>query len=230
MRADTGRSVMEARQVVKAYRSGDRAIEVLRGVDLRVGAGESVSIRGESGCGKSTLLNVLAGIETADAGEVAWEGASLGAPGSGSLNTRRAHFMGFVFQAYYLIPELNALENVVLAGRIAGQPLGATRERALALLERLGLGDRLLSHPGQLSGGERQRAAIARALINGPRVILADEPTGNLDERTAARVMDELFAIVQDYGASLVLVTHNPAFAELTERSLVLHDGRLVGL
>lgn len=222
--------VMEARQVEKSYRNGSRAVEVLCGVDLCLRVGESVSIRGESGCGKSTLLNILAGIETADAGDVHWEGEPMVGAGTGQLNQRRCRFMGFVFQAYYLIPELSALENVVLAGRIAGQPVREARARATALLDQLGLGDRLTSHPGQLSGGERQRAAIARALLNQPRVILADEPTGNLDERTAGRVMEQFFAVVEEQGASLILVTHNAAFAALTQRSLRLHEGRLEGV
>lgn len=227
MEGRTETQVMEAMGVAKSYRNGTRAIEVLRGVDLRLGTGESVSIRGESGCGKSTLLNILAGIETADGGVVEWEGQSVEGAGTGRLNARRARFMGFVFQSYYLIPELNALENVVLAGRIAGQPVRVARERATVLMDQLGLGDRLSSHPEQLSGGERQRTAIARALLNQPRVILADEPTGNLDERTAGRVMEQFFAVVAEQGASLILVTHNPAFAALTQRSYRLHEGCL---
>lgn len=220
--------VLEADNLQKSYRSGSRAIEVLRSVGLRLESGRSLSIRGESGCGKSTLLNLIAGIETPDAGRVIWNGLPLDEMGAHTLNARRATYLGFVFQAYYLIPELNALENVLLAGRIAGKPARESRQRALALLDKLGLSERLQSHPHQLSGGERQRVAIARALLNKPLVVLADEPTGNLDEQTAFKVMHELFSAVTDCGASLVLVTHNPSFAAMTEASFLLHSGTLV--
>jgi ABC-type lipoprotein export system ATPase subunit len=229
MSADGRQSpVLWAIGLKKEFYSGGRKISVLRGVDIQLPRGESVSIRGESGSGKSTLLNILAGIESPDLGTVLWAGESIGDLAGSALNCKRARFLGFVFQSYYLIPELTALENVILAGRIAGQPMRLARERALELLERLGLSERLHSHPEKLSGGERQRAAIARALLNEPSMVFADEPTGNLDEKTAGRVMEELFAVVRDYGASLLLVTHNPAFAKLTDASLLLHEGLLV--
>lgn len=224
----SGELVLEAENLQKSYFSGTREIEVLRSVDLRLETGRSLSIRGESGCGKSTLLNLIAGIEKPDAGRVVWNGLPLDEIRAHHLNARRATYLGFVFQAYYLIPELNALENVLLAGRIAGSSARASRQRALALLDKLGLSERLQSQPHQLSGGERQRVAIARALLNKPLVVLADEPTGNLDEQTAMNVMQELFSAVTDCGASLVLVTHNPSFAAMTEASLLLHSGTLV--
>ncbi len=220
--------VLAASGLCKSYRSGPRVIEVLAGVSLQLLAGQTASIRGESGSGKTTLLNLLAGIETPDAGEVLWDGMPLARLPESLRPRRRASYLGFVFQAHYLIPELDTLGNVVLAGRIAGLAPREARARALELLGELGLAERLRSTPDRLSGGERQRAAIARALINRPRVVLADEPTGNLDERTAERVMGQLLAAVTRHGAALVLVTHHPGFAARTELQFRLEGGRLV--
>ena len=207
--------------LTKAYRSGDRRIEVLRGVDLTVAAGESVSIRGESGSGKSTLLHLLAGIDTPDAGQIAWDGQP-------SLPVeRRAAMIGMVFQSFYLIPELNTLENVLMAARVAGTPLAAARARARELLARVGLAGRETHLTAQLSGGERQRAAIARALVNAPHLLLADEPTGNLDEATGASVIELLLGLGAETKTALVLVTHNAAHAARTARQLFLHEGIL---
>lgn len=212
--------VLSAVGVRKSYPSGDRRIEVLCGVDLRVAAGESVSIRGESGSGKSTLLNLLSGLDAPDAGEIRWDGS---APSAGT----RARYLGMVFQSFYLIPELDAWQNVLMAGRMLGSPGADSRARARDLLERVGLGDRASHLPAQLSGGERQRVAVARALMNSPRLLLADEPTGNLDERTGEAVIDLLLGLSRETGTALVLVTHNPAHAARTARALTLHDGRL---
>ena len=211
--------VLSAVGVRKTYPSGDRRIEVLCGVDLRVAAGESVSIRGESGSGKSTLLNLLSGLDAPDAGEIRWDGS---APAAGT----RARYLGMVFQSFYLIPELDAWQNVLMAGRMLGSPGADSRARARDLLERVGLGDRASHLPAQLSGGERQRVAVARALMNSPRLLLADEPTGNLDERTGEAVIDLLLGLSRETGTALVLVTHNPAHAARTGRALTLHDGR----
>jgi predicted ABC-type transport system involved in lysophospholipase L1 biosynthesis ATPase subunit len=212
--------VLSAVGVRKSYPSGDRRIEVLCGVDLRVAAGESVSIRGESGSGKSTLLNLLSGLDAPDAGEIRWDGS---APSAGT----RARYLGMVFQSFYLIPELDAWQNVLMAGRMLGSPGADSRARARDLLERVGLGNRASHLPAQLSGGERQRVAVARALMNSPRLLLADEPTGNLDERTGEAVIDLLLGLSRETGTALVLVTHNPAHAARTGRALTLHDGRL---
>ena len=212
--------VLSAVGVRKSYPSGDRRIEVLCGVDLRVAAGESVSIRGESGSGKSTLLNLLSGLDVPDAGEIRWDGS---APSAGT----RARYLGMVFQSFYLIPELDALQNVLMAGRMLGRTGAESRARARDLLERVGLGGRASHLPAQLSGGERQRVAVARALMNSPRLLLADEPTGNLDERTGEAVIDLLLGLSRETGTALVLVTHNPAHAARTGRALTLHDGRL---
>ena len=213
-------AILSATGLVKTFRSGDRRIEVLRGVDLEIAPGESISIRGESGSGKSTLLHLLAGLDVPDAGTLAWEGVSdTGAK-------RRAAFLGIVFQSFYLIPELDALQNVLMARRILGAPGAADRARAADLLKRVGLAERMAHLPGQLSGGERQRVAVARALMNSPRLILADEPTGNLDEQTGAAVIELLLGLCRETGTTLVLVTHNAEHAAKCARRLQLHNGR----
>ncbi|PTY03169.1 ABC transporter ATP-binding protein [Opitutaceae bacterium EW11] len=211
--------ILSARAVRKTYQSGDRRIEVLSGVDLAVERSETVSIRGESGSGKSTLLNLLAGLDKPDAGEVIW-GGGLG------LDVRST-FLGMVFQSFYLIPELNALQNVLVARRIVGGIGSAERARAKDLLARVGLAERSHHLPSQLSGGERQRVAVARALMNQPQLVLADEPTGNLDERTGDSVIELLLGLCADTGTALVLVTHNAAHAAKTSRQLFLHNGVL---
>lgn len=219
--------LIEARGLVKTFPGAEAPISVLDGVDFSLRDGESASIRGESGCGKSTLLNVLSGLETADRGELCWAGKKVSGLSLSSLAARRATRIGFVFQAYYLAPELNALENVLLAARIAGRLNNTTRERAVELLEKVGLGHRIRQSSTKLSGGERQRVAVARAMINDPEMILADEPTGNLDETTAGAVMDLLFEMTTGTGKSLVLVTHNAEFAARTQKQYVLHLGKL---
>lgn len=219
--------ILQISNVTKHFLSGQRTIEVLRGVDLAVAAGESVSIRGESGSGKTTLLNLMAGLERADGGAIKWAGVAVASESNDALAKRRSRYLGMVFQSYFLVPELNALDNVVLAARVARQPLKVARERAAALLARVGLSERLESNPVTLSGGERQRVAVARALINRPSLVLADEPTGNLDERSSEEVLNLLLAVARDEGASLVLVTHNPAHAARTDRQTLLRGGRL---
>jgi predicted ABC-type transport system involved in lysophospholipase L1 biosynthesis ATPase subunit len=222
--------VLTATGLRKSYRSGDRTIEVVRGAELTVRAGESVSIRGESGSGKTTLLNLLAGLDASEGGEIHWNGAGIAALGNNGLAGLRARFLGMVFQAHYLIPEIDALANVLMARRILGRIGPADRDRARSLLKRVGLEDRGHHLPSQLSGGERQRVAIARALMNKPRVILADEPTGNLDERTGDAVIEVLLGAGAEQGAALVLVTHNPQHAAKCGRTLRLHEGVLAPL
>lgn len=219
--------ILEAKALKKQFSGADAAISVLDGVDFMLRPGESVSIRGESGCGKSTLLNVLSGLERADAGQLFWQGQEVSRYSLSKLAASRTRFMGFVFQAYYLAPELNALENVLLGARIAGRVDRAVRERAEALLIRVGLKERIRHSSTKLSGGERQRVAVARALINDPPLVLADEPTGNLDESTGHAVMDLLMEIADESAKGLVLVTHNPEFAARTQRQLTLHLGQL---
>src|SRR6185436_16304378 len=195
-------AILSARALAKSYLSGSQRLEVLRGVDLDMAAGESVSIRGESGSGKSTLLNLLSGLDTPDSGALLWVGRPPDTAG-------RARFLGMVFQSFYLIPELDALANVLLAARMLGPPGAASRARAKELLALVGLAERATHLPSQLSGGERQRVAVARALMNTPRLILADEPTGNLDEHTGDAVIELLLGLCRETGTTLVLVTHN---------------------
>ena len=210
----------------KTYPSGDRVLAVLSGVDFTVAAGESVSIRGESGSGKSTLLNILAGLDRPDAGELFWAAEAAHKLSLGDLTARRGRFLGMVFQSYYLIPELDAFANVLMGARVIGGVGAVQRERATALLQRVGLAERAAHLPSQLSGGERQRVAVARALMNRPHVILADEPTGNLDEHTGDEVVRLLLEVCAEEKAALVLVTHNPGHAKKTARQLLLKDGR----
>ncbi len=220
---------LEAEGLAKSFPYGEDRIQVLRGADLRIASGKSVSIRGESGCGKTTLLNLLARLDTADSGTLRWSGESHDptfSPGARDA-ARRVDFLGVVYQAYYLVPELNALENVLLAGRLAGTSGNEAVVRARDLLNRVGVSNRERQLPQKLSGGERQRVAIARALLNRPRVILADEPTGNLDEHTAGEVMELLLEACREEEASLVLVTHNPAYAKATDETLFLTEGVL---
>ena len=219
--------VLRAAGLRKTYPSGDKTLGVLDDVGLSVAAGESVSIRGESGSGKSTLLNLLAGLDRPDAGELFWGNEAAHQLSLGELTQRRGRFLGMVFQAYYLIPEIDALANVLMAARLVGRVGPAERDRATALLQRVGLAERSHHLPAQLSGGERQRVAVARALMNHPAVLLADEPTGNLDERTGDEVIELLLGVCADEKTALVLVTHNAAHAAKTARQLALHGGRL---
>ena len=212
--------ILSARALAKNYLSGTQRLEVLRGIDLEVAAGESVSIRGESGSGKSTLLNLLSDLDAPDAGSLAWAGLPAG-------TERRARFLGMVFQAAYLIPELEAHANVLMAARILKIPGPAERARATELLAKVGLAGRATHLPAQLSGGERQRVAVARAMMNSPQLILADEPTGNLDERTGDGVIELLLSLCRETGTALVLVTHNVAHAKKTNRQLFLREGKL---
>jgi predicted ABC-type transport system involved in lysophospholipase L1 biosynthesis ATPase subunit len=219
--------VLSAVNLSKSFASPTGEITVLREVNLNITAGETVSIRGESGSGKTTLLYCLAGLEQPDRGELHWEGRPVDARNTGQLARIRAALIGFVFQSYYLVPEMNALENVLLAGRIAGHTGLGQEARARDLLARVGLEKRLLHVPGKLSGGEAQRVAVARALLNRPRLLLADEPTGNLDEETAEEVMGLLLRLCAEEGAALVLVTHHSGFAARTGRALRLAHGGL---
>ena len=213
-------AVLAGRALAKTYLSGDRRIAVLREVSLEVAAGESVSIRGESGSGKSTLLNLLSGLDAPVSGTIEWGGAAPAVD-------RRAKFLGMVFQSFYLIPELNAEQNVLMAARMVRTPTAAARARTKELLARVGLAERATHLPAQLSGGERQRVAVARALLNSPQLLLADEPTGNLDEQTGNAVVELLLELCRESRTALVLVTHNAAHAQKTSRGLFLHEGVL---
>ena len=226
---DNPSPVLEARNLVKSFPYGEDRITVLKEASLTALPGRSLSIRGESGCGKTTLLNVLSRLETANSGELLLDGASHDPNRSPNQQDARwrAERLGVVYQSYYLIPELNALENVLMAARLAGRLTSKVKERARALMERMGVSGRERQPAHRLSGGERQRVAIARALLTEPSLILADEPTGNLDEATATEVTSLLFETCSDENAALILVTHNPEFADAADQSLLLTEGVL---
>lgn len=220
-------SLMSARDLRKAYQMGRRRVEVLRGVSFEVSPGAFVALRGASGSGKSTLLHLLGGLDVPDQGSIRFEGEALEGWSPGRLASFRNRQVGFIFQAYHLLPELDALENVCLPARMARRPQEAAVCRARELLVRVGLGERLDHRPAELSGGEQQRVAIARALINEPRLVLADEPTGNLDSRTGSEIMDLLCSLQAERGMTLVMVTHDPRVAARAPQVLELEDGRV---
>ncbi|HOX06335.1 MAG TPA: ABC transporter ATP-binding protein [Planctomycetota bacterium] len=229
----TERPVIEVLGLCKEYRDGARTIAVLRDLDLELRAGETLAITGRSGSGKTTLLNLLGLLDRPTAGEIRFSGIAAGRMGEGERSAFRARTVGFVFQAYHLVAELSALENVLLAARVAEGArwiFGARRSRLWAreLLGRVGLGGRLGHRPGKLSGGEKQRVAIARALVNSPQVLLADEPTGNLDAATAREVEDLLFGLAGERRLAMLLVTHEPTLAGRCGRVTLLENGRLV--
>ena len=220
--------VLECSDIRKSFKSPDKSnIEVLRGINFAIRQGESVSLRGESGAGKTTLLNIAAALEQPTSGAVMWNGQRIDNLGNSKQSALRSRFMAFVFQSYCLIPELNALENVLIAPRIANLYNKHSKERALALLEKVGLKDRIRHTPAMLSGGERQRVAIARALMNAPKLIMADEPTGNLDEKTAAIINEMFLELCKNDNVSLLLITHNSAFAKMAYNQLLLKDGTI---
>ncbi len=208
------------------YQRADARIDVLREVDLQIPAGQSLAIVGPSGCGKTSLLLLLAGLERPAGGSVEIDGVDLASLDRDQLADLRRDRIGIVFQSFHLLPSLSALDNVALPLQIAGRRDALPRARAL--LERVGLGQRLQHDPAELSGGEQQRVAIARALVHGPRLLLADEPTGNLDAQTGARIRELLFELQRDAGATLVLVTHDPELAARCDRVLQLQGGRLL--
>jgi len=218
--------MIELKSIRKTYRQGSTAIHALDGIDLHIAQGEFIAIMGPSGSGKSTLLNVLGGLDRPDSGHYRLAQDEISALEDDAASDVRNRRIGFVFQSFHLLPRLTVLENVLLPQRYARQPDPAAPARARAVLERIGLGQRLDHLPGQLSGGQLQRAAIARALLNEPDVLLADEPTGNLDSGSAADVM-ALLRELHAGGQTLVLVTHDPAIAASAQRTIHLRDGRV---
>ena len=233
MHSDPQSTILSATGLKRTFNEGGRELHVLRGVDLTVRQGEWLSILGRSGSGKSTLLHLIGGLDRPTSGKVLFNGGTdLFTLRGARLDRYRNAHVGLVFQQYHLMPELNALENVLVGAMLGGGLFtwlgrrAEARRQAIGLLERVGLQDRLTHRPNKLSGGERQRVAIARALINRPRVLLADEPTGNLDIDTSASIMD-LFRDLHRGGQTLVMVTHDRAIAKTGDRAVTLSQGRL---
>ena len=219
--------VIRCDRLGKTYQEGDLRTPVFDQLDLSVRAGETVAIVGASGAGKSTLLHLLGGLDQASSGEVYVDGQRISGLGERARGELRNRALGFVYQFHHLLPEFTALENVMMPLLVRGTAVSEARKPALALLERVGLGHRLGHKPGELSGGERQRAAVARALVTRPACVLGDEPTGNLDEKTAATVFDLLLELNREQGIALVMVTHDRRLARRLDRTLELTQGQL---
>ncbi|MFP8880123.1 MAG: ABC transporter ATP-binding protein [Myxococcota bacterium] len=221
--------LLRAAGLRKSFKTGDGEIEVLSGIDLAVEVGETVSIVGTSGVGKSTLLHILGTLDQPTSGSVEFSGEDVFSKPTDELARFRSESLGFVFQFHHLLPEFNAIENVMMPGLIANMPANIARERAMGLLDEVGLAHRIEHPVGKLSGGERQRVAVARAVLREPALILADEPTGNLDPKTADQVLGLLMKLNQTHNSGLVVVTHSPEIAECFGRILVMKGGSLEG-
>lgn len=222
-------SILECRQLTKRYNQGGLDVEVLKGVNLTVGVGERIAIMGASGSGKSTLLHLLGGLEKPSGGEVVLDNVNLNKVSATKLARLRNSSLGFIYQSHHLLGEFTVLENTAMPLLIAGLSVKQARIRAIELLQRVGLGHRIEHKPGELSGGERQRAAIARALINNPKCVLADEPTGNLDSKTADQVYQLMLELNQELNVSFLVVTHDHDLASRMGKVLHMEDGVIVG-
>ncbi len=220
--------VLEARGLAKSIRSGSRVVEILRGIDFAIPRGTFAVIQGPSGSGKSTLLGLLAGLDKPSSGEIFLDGQPLSGLAEDEMALLRGRKIGFVFQAYQLVPTLTALENVMLPLDLTGCVGAESRSRAMGLLGQAGLAERTDHYPVQLSGGEQQRVALARAFVTRPPIVLADEPTGNLDSRNGALVLDMLLSLNREAGTTLVMVTHDEQIASKADRRISLMDGQIV--
>jgi len=224
---DAAAALVQVSSLTRHFLTGAETLEVLRGVDLQVREGEIVAITGESGCGKSTLLGLIGGLDRPTGGTLTVGGVDIAGLGESELSAYRNRDVGFIFQFHFLLKDFTALENVLIPGMMGNEPPRRLRERARQLLAEVGLEARMGAWPLELSGGERQRVAVARALINEPRLILADEPTGNLDERNARGVEELLFGLVQKHGRTMLIVTHDTALSSRAGRRFLLSAGRL---
>lgn len=221
--------IIEGKNLVKEYKiSKDKTLQVLKNINISIYEGEIISIVGPSGAGKSTLLHLLGTLDKPTSGEILFENKNVFSLNGDKLSKFRNSKIGFIFQFHHLLPEFSALENVAIASMISGRSLKEVSGKAKSYLEDVGLGDRLNHKPSELSGGEAQRVAIARALINSPAVILADEPTGNLDTQNSEDVMKLLFDLRGKYNRTFVIVTHNEKFASMTDRTLHMVDGKII--
>lgn len=218
--------IIECRNLVKTFYDGNRELRILRGINLEIYQGEILAVSGPSGAGKSTLLHILGTLDTPTAGDVLFRGQNVTRFSRGEINQLRNRELGFVFQFYHLLPEFTALENVMMPALCQGSKKTVHKDRAVELLTKVGLGERLNHKPGMLSGGEQQRVAIARALFNRPSVVLADEPTGNLDENTGAEIIDLLWNLNRSEGVTMVIVSHDDSIGERSDRWVYLHEGQ----
>jgi lipoprotein-releasing system ATP-binding protein len=225
---DSNQAVLEARDIRRAFRQGPIDLEVLRGVNLAVRAGERIAVIGASGSGKTTLLQILGGLDRPTSGSVHVAGQDIHALAERARGELRNRTLGFIYQFHHLLQEFSALENVAMPLLVRREPKAEAARRARAVLERVGLGERLVHRPNELSGGERQRAAVARALVTNPRIVLADEPTGNLDGGNAESVFALLLELNREFGTSLIVVTHDRQLAARMDRVLELDRGNLV--
>jgi lipoprotein-releasing system ATP-binding protein len=226
--SDPGSS-LSVRDIKRTFVQGDRRLEVLKGITFDLRPGEIVALVGQSGSGKSTLLHIAGLLERPDAGDILVGGKSAGTAGDRERTVMRRQFLGFVYQYHHLLPEFSAIENVMLPQMLNGHSRAVARRRAAELLAMVQLKERGDHRPGRLSGGEQQRVAIARAVANAPRVLLADEPTGNLDSTTAEAVFRQLLALVRETGMAALVATHNPELASRMDRTVTLKDGVLEG-